>query len=221
MNLSLELGSVAFLIKGENMDDQEKVAYYSRIFRGYVSDISTYHSAPAFTIHLKSMRKTHEEETEQTPFSQRDFKIRAICIREYRHKDGSNEIDRTLKDSLLPSIHIGNLIEFKGFGYRPPRYSSEDINFVEPKNLRQTDLIQMDRHYIRIMPPNKESVTRYDAHITTEKNKLKKRERWHRKWYWKSWIQNRIEDAKEHWVAITLTFIAIIAGFIIAMIFKE
>ena len=143
--------------------------------------------------------------------SQKDFKIIVICRREYRREDGSTEIDRTLKDSLLPSIHIGNLIEFKGFGYRPPRYSSEDINFVEPKTLKQTDIIEMDRHHIRIMPPTEESVKRYKIHVEAENEVQKGWERWDRKWKMKSWINDRMEEIKKNWITVLGIIVAVVA----------
>ena len=160
------------------MDDQEKIDFHSRIFRGYVSEVSKYNDAPAFTIHLKSIRKTYEDEIEQTPISQKDFKISVICRTQYKEKDGSTKTDQTLTGSLLPSIHVGNLIEFKGFAYRTDYKKDGSISnpyrvIIEPKNLKQTHKIEMDRHYIRIMPPSKESLTRHQKPIKEKKQEIR------------------------------------------------
>ena len=40
-----------------------------------------------------------------------------------------------------------------------------------PQQIATATEIEMDRLYIRIMPPNQESVERYGAHVKTEKIK--------------------------------------------------
>jgi len=74
----------------------------------------------------------------------------------------------------------------------------------------------MDRHYIQIMPPNKESLKRYDACVQAEKEEKKEQKRRNRKWKWGSWKRYRVEDLKREWVVIGMGIITIIVTIIVA-----
>ena len=210
------------------MNEEQKAEMHSCIFQGYIEKspgedvdgwgIKTF-MGYEFYIHLTLMKEQirGEEKPLELP---KHFKIKVYCPSMYKEKeeDKYNQRDETLGRSLIPSIHVGFLIEFRGTAYR--KSQNGDRHVVIPQQIKTANEIKMDRHYIRIMPPSEESVKRYKAHIKAEKNKFKEHERWQRKWFWKSWIWSRIEDVKEHWVAVTLAILCIIAGFIIAVYFN-
>ena len=176
-----------------------------------------------FYIDLIAMKDDTRAQVEDLPLP-KHFTIKAYCPATFKeNKDDSVEkIDTTLKYSFIPSIHIGSLIEFRGTPYKRERNKARNI--VIPQQIKTANEIEMDRHYIRIMPPNQESVKRYNVYREAAEKKEKKeqqeRDKSEREWERKKWISNRIEDVKKHWVSITLTLLAIVAGYIVAKIFN-
>ena len=176
-----------------------------------------------FYINLISIKDDTRLEVEDLPLP-KYFTIKAYCPATFKENetDRSVKIDTTLEYSLIPSIHVGSLIEFRGTPYRRERNKARNI--VISQQIKTANEIEMDRHYIRIMPPNQESVERYEAYREAAEEKEKKeqqdRDEWERGWERKKWVSNRIEDVKKNWVAITLTLLAIIAAIIIAIIFN-
>ena len=176
-----------------------------------------------FYIDLIAMKDDTRAQVEDLPLP-KHFTIKAYCPATFKeNKDDSVEkIDTTLEYSFIPSIHIGSLIEFRGTPYKRERNKARNI--VIPQQIKTANEIEMDRHYIRIMPPNQESVKRYNVYREAAEKKEKKeqqeRDKSEREWERKKWISSRIEDVKKHWVSITLTLLAIVAGYIIAKIFN-
>ena len=167
-----------------------------------------------FYIDLIAMKDDTRGQEENLLLS-RSFKIKAYCPATFKEKedDLNYKIDRTLAESFVPSIHVGCLIQFRGTAYKRERNKSRNI--VIPQQIKTANEIEMDRHDIRIMPPNNESVKRHEAYIEKKEEKQQESDERDQKWERKKWISNRIEDAKKNWVAITLTLLAIAAAFII------
>ena len=115
-----------------------------------------------FYIDLIAMKDDTRAQVEDLPLP-KHFTIKAYCPATFKeNKDDSVEkIDTTLEYSFIPSIHIGSLIEFRGTPYKRERNKARNI--VIPQQIKTANEIEMDRHYIRIMPPNQESVKRYNV----------------------------------------------------------
>lgn len=210
------------------MNDQQKARRHSCIFTGYIEkapkrDIYgrclTSTKGYEFYIHLTSMKSDTGGEEKFLPVP-KYFKIRAYCHLSYREKeDQYAKVDETLELSLIPSIHVGSLIEFRGTAYKKGQNGKRNV--VIPQQIKSAYEIEMDRHYIQIMPPNDESVKKYQTHVKEENEKQRGWKQRDRKWQWKSWKSNRIEEVKKHWIVITLTLLTIICAFIIALFIKS
>lgn len=211
------------------MNEQQKAVMHSCVFQGYVEKVpqGTIYGRPVttfmgyeFTIHLTSSKEQagSEERLLEIP---RHFKVKVYCPSTYREKeeDQNNKIDETLEQSLIPSIHVGSFIEFRGTAYKKSRDGGRQV--VIRQAIKTATEIEMDRHYIRIMPPSKESVKRYEAHIKAEEYNLKKYKKQDRKWSRKSWISDRIEDIKKNWVPIICALFVAITAIIIAIVFRS
>ena len=195
----------------------------SCIFRGYVEETPEREfdggcriseRGYAVNIYLISMKDDTREEEKFLPLP-KHFKIYAYCPAFYKENedDQYKKIDLTLEYSLIPSIHVGSLIEFRGTPYKIERNKARNI--VIPQQIKTANEIEIDRHYIRIMPPSKEGVKRYDAHVTAEHEKKTQREQRDRKWQRKSWRSNRVKDIKREWVVIAMGIITIIVTVIV------
>lgn len=132
---------------------------YSCTFKGYVEEVpfrvsdGSYYltfKGYEFNIHLISIRDDTRDEENFLPLP-KHFKIRTYCPGLYKEDDPYTKTDETLKQSLMPSIHVGDLIEFRGIAYKNSRNSDRSV--VIPQQIKTAHEIKMDRHYIRIMPP--------------------------------------------------------------------
>ena len=105
------------------MNNEEKYYEHSRVFRAYVvetpkrDNYGMYRSrneSYKFVLELVSMKDYVNDE--ELPLS---MKINSFCKYLYKSEDGtSNRVDDALKERVMPSIHVGSHIEFKGIAYK-------------------------------------------------------------------------------------------------------
>ena len=208
------------------MNEEQKAEKYSCIFQGYIEEAPredihgraiTGFDGYEFYIHLTSMREQirGEEKPLELP---KHFKIKVYCPSSYKEKeeDKHYQKDETLGRSLIPSIHVGSLIEFRGTAYK--KSQNGDRCVVIPQEIKTAKEIRMDRHHIRIMPPNDESVTRCKNYVREVRKEEKERDRWYRNMRWRNKIGNAVEEVKKNKIAIIIGVAAIIAEIIAILI---
>ena len=162
------------------MNEQEKIKMHSTIFQGYakevpnrdVNDIPIYSSFNGykFLVDLISMeRGSSYIENKEKKILLSNFNINVLCFRAYKPGETIYVLDENLLKNLISSIHIGTLIEFRGTAYK--RDQNRKLQIVVPHQIKTAKEIRIHECHIQIMPPNSESLKRYQTYIEEIKKK--------------------------------------------------